>query len=88
MQTFRGSQKENSKSRKATTPKKTQEINHLKTNPKEENHSNIIQPLTAKITENNNLAFNISTSMDKFPNKKTLNTRNIPQQQRQTLPQQ
>jgi hypothetical protein len=33
---------------------KKKEINYLTTNPKEENHTNIIQPLITKITGTNN----------------------------------
>jgi hypothetical protein len=37
-----------------TTPKEKQEINLLKTNRKEESHTNVILPLTTKITGSNN----------------------------------
>ena len=45
---------EKSNARRETTLKENQESNHLATNPKEENHTNIIPPLTTKITGSNN----------------------------------
>jgi len=45
---------ENSNTRRETTPQKKQESNLLATNPKEERDTNIIPPLTTKITGNNN----------------------------------
>jgi hypothetical protein len=44
---------ENFNTRRETTPYKKQESN-LSTNPKEESHTNIIPPLTTKITGTNN----------------------------------
>jgi hypothetical protein len=46
--------KENSNTRREITPKKKHEINFLTTKPKEENHTNIIPPLTTKITGSKN----------------------------------
>jgi hypothetical protein len=39
IQTYRGKEKKKSNTRRETTPKKTQEIKHLTTNLKEENHT-------------------------------------------------
>jgi hypothetical protein len=51
---------ENTNARRETTPQKKQESN-LSTNPKEDNHINIIPLLTIKLTGSNNLIFlNIS----------------------------
>jgi hypothetical protein len=47
------STKENSSSRRETTPKKKQSINLLTTNSKGEYVTNIIPPLTVKITSYN-----------------------------------
>jgi hypothetical protein len=44
---------ENTNIRRETTPWKKQESN-LSTNPKEDSHTNIIPPLTTKITGSNN----------------------------------
>jgi len=46
--------KDNSNTTKVTTPKKTQEINYLITNSKEESHIHIVPPPTTKITGTNN----------------------------------
>jgi hypothetical protein len=54
IQPCRGKLKENSSASRETTPKESQEINHLTTNTKEENHRNIIPPLTTKTTGTNN----------------------------------
>ena len=54
IQPYRGYQKENSNTRRVTTPKKTQEIKHFRINPKEENHIHIIPPPVTKITRTNN----------------------------------
>ena len=44
----------NPNTRRETIPKKKQESNLLTTNPKEEIHTNIIPPLTTKVTGNKN----------------------------------
>jgi hypothetical protein len=44
---------EKTNTRRETTPQKKQESN-LSTNPKEDSHTNIILPLTTKITGRNN----------------------------------
>lgn len=54
IQPYRGYQKQNPNTGRVTTAKKTQEINHLTTNHKEENHANIIPLLKTKITGTNN----------------------------------
>jgi hypothetical protein len=46
---------ENTNTRKETTLQGKQESNLLSTNPKEDSHTNIISPLTTKITGSNNL---------------------------------
>jgi len=72
---------ENLNTRRETTPYKKQESNLLTTSPKEESHTNIIPPLTTKITGNNN-PYSISLNINElnFPIK-----RQRPQRQRQTL---
>jgi len=58
---------ENSNTRRESTPYKKQESNILAMKPREERHTHtqIILPLTTKITGN------LLTSMDSIPNKKT-----------------
>jgi hypothetical protein len=52
---------ENANTRRETTPKKKQESNLLSINPKEDSHTNIMLPITTKITwSNNHFSFNIS----------------------------
>jgi hypothetical protein len=41
---------ENSSTRRETTPKKKKDIHILSTNPNKDSHTNIIPPLTTKIT--------------------------------------
>ena len=49
IQLYRGYKMENTNTRRITTPKKTQEINHLTEKPKEENHTQThIPPPIAK----------------------------------------
>jgi hypothetical protein len=55
---------ENSNTRKETIPKKRPESNVLSTNPKEDSHTNIIPPLTTKITGSNNHYSIIPINMD------------------------
>ena len=54
IQPYRGFQKENSNTRRVSTPKKEQEVNHLTTNPKGEIHTHIIPCPTTYITGTNN----------------------------------
>ena len=60
---------ENSNTRWKTIPQKRQESNLLSTNPKENSHANIIQPLTTKIPGNSNHWNQISLNIYvfKFP---------------------
>jgi hypothetical protein len=53
-QPYRGYWNKTSNTRRITTTKKRQEIKHFTANPKEENRTHIIPPLTTKITGTNN----------------------------------
>jgi hypothetical protein len=48
-----------------TTPKETQSINYLTTNPKEENHTNVIPLQTTKISGTNDWS-SISLNINRF----------------------
>ena len=61
IQLYRRHWKENSNTRRVTTPKKAGEIKHLTTSPKEDNHIHIIQPpATKNIRNEQSSLFNIS----------------------------
>ena len=81
IQPYRRYWKEDSNTRRITIPEKTQEIDHLTTNPKEENHTHLTPTPATKITGTNNYLSLISPNNNilNSPNKKTqANRQNIP----------
>jgi hypothetical protein len=59
-QSYRGSWKKNTDTRKVPAPKKGQAIKHLTTKPKAESHKHIKPPIKTNIIENNSHLSNIS----------------------------
>jgi hypothetical protein len=66
IQPYKGYWKEIFNTRRVTTPKKTQEIKHFTTNPKEKNHTQIMPPPAIKITGTNKYLSLISLNINRL----------------------